>query len=384
MFPTLSHIIEYLFGINIKLPVQTFGLFEALAFVLAYIVFKREFKRKELLGVISSFKRDVIIGKQASVSELLFNSLVGFFIGFKVVGIALNYNSFVFNPAKYIFSLNGNVAGGIILAGLFYYLTYQNKKSRQLSKPQLVETEVHPYQLMPTIVFWCAFWGFIGAKLFCCLENWSNFVYNPWRQLFSVVGWTYYGGLFFGAAAFLIIGYRHGMKLIDLADIGSPGMMLAYAVGRVGCQLSGDGDWGIVNLHSKPSFLSWIPDWSWSFNFPHNVLNTGVLIKNCQGNYCYQLPQGVFPTSFYEASICLILFFILWGFRNRIKIPGLMFSLYLVFNGMERFLIEQIKVNQQYHIGHLSFAQAELIGLCLAVGGFVGLIIIVIKKNGHC
>ncbi|MDP4210266.1 MAG: prolipoprotein diacylglyceryl transferase [Bacteroidota bacterium] len=313
--------------------------------------------------------------------ELLFNSFVGFLIGFKLIGAVLNYGLFVNNPAKYVFSLSGNVAGGIVVCAIFFYLTYQSRKSEQLPVPQIVEKKVHPYQLMPSIVFWCAFWGFIGAKIFCCLEDWHSFIYAPLTQLFSLTGWTFYGGLTFGAAAYLIFGYRRGMRLIDLADIGSPGMMLAYAVGRIGCQLSGDGDWGIVNLHPKPSFLSWIPDWSWSFKFPHNVLNAGIQMPNCFGNYCYELPHGVFPTSFYEATICLILFFILWGFRNRIKIAGLMFCIYLIFNGTERFMMEHIKVNQQYHIGQLSFAQAELIGLSLMIGGIVGLIIIAIKKK---
>lgn len=381
MFPTLSHIIEYLFGVNVKLPVQTFGFFEAMAFVLAFIVFRSEFKRKEQLGRIRSFKKFVIIGKPASAAELVFNSVIGFIVGFKLAGVLLNYTVFAVNPVRFIFSLQGNIPGGLFIALLFFYLTYQGKRDEQLPVPETVEKDVHPYQLMPTITLWCAFWGFIGAKFFSCLENWGDFMHNPWQQLFSITGWTFYGGLIFGALAYLIYGYRRGMKLIDLADIGSPGMMLAYAVGRIGCQLSGDGDWGVVSLSPKPSMLSWTPDWVWSFKFPHNVINSGIPINNCSGNYCHQLVYGVFPTSFYEVLICTGLFLILWTLRKRITIPGVMVFLYFLLNGLERLLIEQIKVNQHYYIGKFAFTQAELVGLCLLIGGVTGLVIIFLKRK---
>jgi len=381
MFPTLSHIIDYLFGFHINLPIQTFGFFEVLAFVFSYLVFKAELKRKESLGIIKSFRKELMVGKPVSIFELVIYAILGFLIGYKLIGAILQYGYFAYNPLKYIFSLQGNIIGGIIVSDIFIYLTYTNKKSEQLPVPKLIQKEVHPYQLMNSFVFWCGFWGFIGAKIFSCLENPSSLIHNPIAQLFSFTGWTFYGGLFFGAATYLYIGYNRGMKLIDLADIGSPGMMLAYATGRIGCHLSGDGDWGIINQYPKPSLLSWIPDWTWSFNFPHNVLGMGKAINNCQGDYCYALPQAVFPTSFYEATICLLLFFMLWFMKNKIRLPGLMFCLYLISNGTERFLIEKIKVNQHYSFGNLSFSQAELIGFCMIIGGVIGLMILCKKNN---
>ena len=155
------------------------------------------------------------------------------------------------------------------------------------------------------------------------------------------------------------------MKLIDLADIGSPGMLVAYGVGRIGCQLSGDGDWGIVNNSPKP--FNWLPDWTWSFNFPHNVLGKGKYIEGCSGNYCAVLPQGVFPTSFYETVIILTCFLILWSCRNKIQLPGLMFCFFLLIMGLERFFIEYIKVNFKYNLMGWPLSEAQMVSLCFVV-----------------
>jgi phosphatidylglycerol---prolipoprotein diacylglyceryl transferase len=381
MFPTLSYILEYLFGIHVKLPVQTFGLFMAFSFVGAYHAFKGEFKRKERLGYIRSFIPKKSAGRIGRIFEYIFNAFIGFLLGFKVVGIILDYGAFAWNPLKYIFSFRGHIIGGLIVSEVFIYLTYRKIKIEKRAVADLTHNETHPYQLMTTFTLWCGFWGFIGAKLFSCLENPVTFIHDPLGLIFSFTGWTFYGGLVFGALTYLYIGYQRGMKLIHLADIGSPGMMLAYGIGRLGCHLSGDGDWGIVNTHSKQPLLLWLPDWAWSFHFPHNVLKAGISMNNCLGEYCYVLPQGVFPTSLYEAAICLFLFLMMWLLRNKIRIPGLMFCLYLILNGTERVLMEMIKVNPHYHFGKMSFTQAEMIGFFMTSGGIAGLMIIAWKSR---
>src|SRR5690606_20159972 len=151
-------------------------------------------------------------------------------------------------------------------------------------------------------------------------------------------------------------------------------MMLAYAVGRMGCHMSGDGDWGIENYSAKPGWLSWAPDWVWSFKFPHNVINEGVPIPGCVGRYCSELPAAVYPTSLYEFLGGLLLFALLWSLRTKIKPAGMMFSLYLILAGVERFLIELIRVNSKYHVGGLSFTQAELISTIMILMGVAGII----------
>ncbi len=149
--------------------------------------------------------------------------------------------------------------------------------------------------------------------------------------------------------------------------------MLAYGIGRIGCQLSGDGDWGIVNTMPKPSSLSFLPDWAWSFKYPHNVLGEGVQIPGCVGRHCAELPMPVFPTPLYEAVMALLIFAFLWSIRKRINITGMMFSVYLFLNGMERFFIEKIRVNTLYHIFGKAFTQAELISSILMLLGLIGI-----------
>jgi prolipoprotein diacylglyceryltransferase len=110
----------------------------------------------------------------------------------------------------------------------------------------------------------------------------------------------------------------------------------------------------------------------WSFKFPHNVNNEGVPIPGCVGRWCNELPEPVFPTSFYETLMAIALFAILWGIRKKINIPGMLFSIYLIMNGMERFLIESIRVNSLYHIGGIAVTQAQLISSSLIILGIFG------------
>jgi len=381
MFATLSDLIAYLFGIRIPLPIQTFGFFTGLAFVLPYFIFTSEFKRKEADGVISAFTEDEWQGQPASLTEIAINSLLGFLFGFKIIGILFNFSAFSTNAIGYIFSPKGNWLTGIICGLAFGYWVYYDRKKHKLKEPVLVKKVIHPYQLTPYLVMVLAAWGFVGAKLFNLFEHWDVLFYNPMGVIFSSSGYNFYGGFIFGALAYLYICHNRGMKLIHLSDIGSPGMILAYAVGRLGCQLSGDGDWGIVNIHDKPNWLSWLPDWAWSFKYPHNVIDAGVSIPGCLELHCQQLAAGVYPTPLYESAACFLFFALIWSIRRRIKIPGLMFYVFLIFNGAERVLIEMIRITDRHRVLGIIITQAQIIGLLFIAGGITGIIYIITTRN---
>ena len=144
-------------------------------------------------------------------------------------------------------------------------------------------------------------------------------------------------------------------------------------IGRIGCQLSGDGCWGEVNLAPKPEWMGFLPDWMWSFTYPHNVINEGIRMEGCDGRNCYVLGQPVFPTPFYETTIALIFFGVLMLIRKKLHMHGMLFSIYLILNGIERLLIEQIRVNIKYNFLGIEYTQASAIAILLMILGIAGI-----------
>jgi phosphatidylglycerol:prolipoprotein diacylglycerol transferase len=369
MFPTLSHLIEYLTGVFIPLPFKTFGFFIALAFLAGSYFISKDLTEKNDSGLIPSTKKKVIKGKPTETKDLIKHALTGLLIGFKGLFAYYNYSYFIDDTFSFLFSVQGSTSGAVI--GLVLGLAYgfYLKKTNPFTELVEEEQEVKPQELTANLLLISAGAGLFGAKIFHQLENWDTFIADPMGQLLSGGGLTFYGGLICGAAAVIIYVKQYGIKTGIIADAMAAPLMLAYGIGRIGCHTSGDGDWGIVNLNSKPDFLQFLPDWMWAYTYPNNVIRAGERMAECTdplGVYCYELANPVYPTAVYEAIMGIILFTIIWKLRNSFSKPGMLFSLYLVFNGLERFSIEKIRINNELYNG---FTQAEMISAGLVVLG---------------
>jgi prolipoprotein diacylglyceryltransferase len=256
---------------------------------------------------------------------------------------------------------------------------------QRLEKPKQEKVAIHPWERTGTITLVAAVGGVLGAKFFHLLEypeEMVAFFTAPSLQGF-LGGLTIYGGLIVGGVAVAVYARRHGIRFLHLADATAPGLMLAYGIGRIGCQVSGDGDWGIPNPNPKPDWLSWAPDWAWSYSFPNNVnavmgpRPSGYVGKRIteadpwpifEGFGTY-LDPGVYPTSLYETIMATLVFAFLWSMRKRWKVPGTLFAVYLMFNGTERFWIEKIRVNAPMEFMGMTMTQAELIAVVIFLSG---------------
>lgn len=419
MYPNFYYLFRDWFNVewNFLRVVNSFGFFVAVSVILAAWLLTLELKRKGKEGVFKPTEQMIEVGKPASMSELIINFLIGFLLGFKFLGLFLQGNLSTINPQEYIFSSQGNWLAGIVLGLLFAGLKWREKNKHKLAKPEKRVIRVWPHDRVGEIATIGVVFGILGAKLFDTFENWDSFVKDP-SSIFSMSGLTFYGGLICAGIALWWYTKKHNINFWHFTDIMGPIMMMAYGVGRIGCQVSGDGDWGIYNsafktttaggilpaapsefqntltqyapffsshgsdnaFFPKPSALNFLPDWFFAYDFPHNVNEVGVPLDGCAGSYCMHLPSPVFPTSLYEMIICLVLFGIIWMMRKRIKIPGLLFGIYLIFNGLERFIIEKIRVNVKMNFLGMQITQAELISFGLIVLGVI-IIIYSSKKN---
>ena len=380
MYPNLYYAFKDLFGVEWKFLrfVNSFGFFVAIAFIISAIVLANELRRKSKQGLFQPTEMEVMVGQPATLLDLALNFLLGFLLGFKIVALFIMDSSATEDPQAFIFSSLGSWPAGIALGLLFAGLKWWDKNKQKLAKPEKRTVRIWPQDRVGEITILALVFGLLGAKLFDIFENWGDFLKHPSDYIFSAKGLTFYGGLICAALAIWWYAKKHKIGFWHLNDTMAPTMMLAYSLGRIGCQVSGDGDWGIENTSTKP--FSWLPDWMWSYTYPHNVNEVGVKIAGCtDSKFCNELPIGVYPTPFYEIVLCFILFLVIWSVRKKFKIPGTLFSLYLILNGLERFFVEKIRVNTRLDIFGLHPTQAEIISSLLFLTG-VAIWIILARK----
>lgn len=182
--------------------------------------------------------------------------------------------------------------------------------------------------------------GLVGSRLYFLIENWGDVKDDLLGNLFSGSGLVWYGGAIGGALAVLLWAHFRGLLSLALLDLAAVPLALGYAIGRVGCQLSGDGDYG----------KAW--DGPWAMAYPDATVPTDT---------------PVHPTPIYETLAMGTVAIVLWRLRDRYR-PGILFALYLIAAGLERFLIEFLRRNEAAALG---LTQAQFLSIAMMLAGAI-------------
>jgi len=217
----------------------------------------------------------------------------------------------------YSFGLMAAIA--VVLAGVFLAI---DLRQRGLDPSNALE-----------IVVGAAIGGFLGARIYYLIEHWGE----PGEGLFSGSGLVWYGGVAGGVIGVILIATWKRIPLGVMANAAAAPLALAYVIGRIGCQLAGDGDYGSAT--SLP----------WGMSYPDGTVPTTEIVH---------------PTPIYESIAMLVVFWVLWRFRGRLTAPWSLFGLYLVLAGIERLLVEFVRRTPTEFAG-LTTAQIISVGLIL-------------------
>jgi prolipoprotein diacylglyceryltransferase len=388
MYPTLYHAVQALFGLELQVLklVNMLGLMVMLGALAAGRCLISELERKHADGTIAATRRLETRADPSTLVELWLPCLVAFVFGYKLFGIISGEFTLQggADARRYMLSSSGDFVGGLLSGAGWAVVVLRGRRRRgpEVEAPEPQEraeprwVEVPPREHLRGIVAWTAVGGLLGGKLFHLLERPRailELIEHPSiGALFS--GHTFYGGAGVGALCALLYCRRAGLPLAAMFAAGLPGVMLAYGMGRLGCHLAGDGDWGIASP-GAPSGFGWLPPWFWAFDYPNNVIHAGVpLAAGGFPGYGTHLVPAVYPTPLYESLASIGSFAVLWFSRRRIEQPLSMVGLCLVLNGIERLCVETIRVNATYDVFGRSPTQAEIVAALLIAAGTLALL----------
>jgi phosphatidylglycerol:prolipoprotein diacylglycerol transferase len=205
-------------------------------------------------------------------------------------------------------------------------------------------------ELASTMVFAAAVGGLLGARLLFIVEEWSNFTQSPWDFIFTGAGFTWYGGFLGGVLAVSWVAKKNRIPWLIAADIAAPALAVGYGVGRLGCHVAGDGDWGTVT------------------ELPWGVAYTKAIIGWRDPLTGIPYPPGarVHPTPIYEFLESAAIFVVLWTLRKKDYSAGTLFWLYLALAGMARLVVEFWRVNSVLALG---LTEAQWFSLLIIIVG---------------
>ena len=206
-------------------------------------------------------------------------------------------------------------------------------------------------ELASTMVFAAAIGGLVGARILFIVEDWSNFLRSPWSYIFTGAGFTWYGGFLGGVLGVTWVVLKNKIPWLKAADIAAPALAVGYGIGRLGCHVAGDGDWGTVT------------------NVPWGVAYTKAIIGWVDPSTGIPYPPGVrvHPTPIYEFLESALIFGILWSLRKKEYAPGTMFWLYLALSGLARLVVEFWRLNPVFAFG---LTEAQWFGVLMI---FIGM-----------
>lgn len=194
-----------------------------------------------------------------------------------------------------------------------------------------------------TLVVWAAVGGLLGARLLFIVEHWSEFLANPLSLILTGAGFIWYGGLIGGIVGVTFCIRHYGFRWLEIMDAVAPAIAVGHAIGRIGCFLAGDGDWG------PPTTLPW-----------------GVAYPNAIIGWDYPPGVRVHPAELYETIAYTLVFAVLWSRRDAQRSVGSLFWGYLLLSSIARFVLEFVRINPPLILG---LSEAQFISLVLMTVG---------------
>jgi len=209
------------------------------------------------------------------------------------------------------------------------------------------------------LVVWSAISGIVGSRIYDIIDNWPHYAANPWDMIFSGAGFVWYGGLMGGAIGSFFVARYYRIPWLVLTDMAVPGLAIGHAIGRIGCLLSGDGDWGTVS------------NLPWAMAYPNAIVgwNGQTVLKLDSHNHlvsAFYPGVRVHSAPLYETILYTGVFLVLWSLRKKPHVDGQMVYLYLILAGFSRFLVEFVRVNPRVLWG---LSEAQLIALVIVAIG---------------
>ncbi len=216
-----------------------------------------------------------------------------------------------------------------------------------------------------SIVITAAVMGLVGSRLYAILDDLPTYLADPKSMIFSGSGFVFYGGMIGGILGAYLVSRWYRIGFAATMDMAAPALAIGQAIGRQGCQLAGDGDWGL------PSTMPW------AMAYPRAIVgwNSETVLKLDE---YYRLVSGYFPgvrvhpAPVYETILYLGVFTILWSMRKTSYPPGRLIYWYLVLAGGSRFFVEFVRINPRVFY---MFSEAQLIAFAMVVVGGIALIL---------